>query len=120
MRSLFTKTAITIATLLPSYAFAQSPGSIPQFYLEGNIGNVANVSDWVNLLITGVRWFYTILFIVALLYILLASFNFITSGGDQEKVKTARRQLIFAIVGIAVALVSYTVISLVRNTLSGA
>jgi NAD/NADP transhydrogenase beta subunit len=66
---------------------------------------------------TVVKWIYTIIFIVAVLFILLAAFNFITSKGDQTKVQTAKKQLLYAVIGIAVALLSYGVVNLVQNSL---
>jgi ABC-type uncharacterized transport system permease subunit len=76
------------------------------------------VSGWVTILVNIVQWFYTIIFIVAVLFILLAAFNFITSKGDPTKVTEAKKQLLYAVIGIAVALLSYGVVSLVQNSLS--
>ena len=67
--------------------------------------------------VTVVQWFYTIIFIVAVLFILLAAFGFITSKGSPEKVAKAKAQLLYAVIGIAIALISYSIIALVQNTL---
>ncbi len=96
-------------------AFAVNPGDIP-----GPIVNTVgptSISGWVDVLITIVRWIYTIIFIVAVLFILLAAFNFITSKGDAVKTGTAKKQLLYAVVGIAVALLAYGVVTLVRTSL---
>jgi heme/copper-type cytochrome/quinol oxidase subunit 2 len=53
-----------------------------------------------------VQYTYTIFFIVAIFFILIAAFNFLTSKGDPEKVKSARSQILWAVVAIAIALVS--------------
>lgn len=98
-------------------ALAQQPGEIPQ--VVDSVAVEGTVGGWVGILLTFVRWVYTAVFIVAVLFILMAAFNFITSKGDPGKVKTARSQLLYAIVGIAVALVSYTIVSLVENSLTG-
>jgi uncharacterized membrane protein len=95
--------------------YAIGPGEIP-----GPIVNTVgptSVTGWVDVLITVVRWVYTIIFIVAVLFILLAAFNFITSKGDAVKTATAKNQLLYAVIGIAVALLSYGIITLVRTSL---
>ena len=101
---------------LAPITFAQTcpPGEICNL---GNQTGPSTVSGWVDVLIMVVKWLYTIVFIVAVLFILLAAFNFITSKGDATKTGTAKKQLLYAVIGIAVALLSYGVVTLVRTSL---
>lgn len=101
--------------------FAQGAESItvPDPSLNLETPGPKNPEDIKNLLITVVQWFYTIIFIVAVLFILLSAFSFITSKGDAIKVASAKRQLLYAVIGIVVALISYTIIELVKNTIQG-
>lgn len=108
---------VLLAGIVPGVFAQGTPGRLPGPIGEPIGGQYKNVSGLVGILIRVVEWFYTILFIVAVLFILLAAYNFITSKGDQEKVGTARKQLLYAVIGIAVGLVSYAIISLVQNTL---
>lgn len=55
---------------------------------------------------TAANWIFTIFVIVAVLFIILAAFQFVTSGGDAAKVGEARQKLIWAIVGIAIAVIA--------------
>jgi hypothetical protein len=95
--------------------FAITPGQVPGPIVETT--GPTTISGWVDVLLTVVKWIYTILFIVAVLFILLAAFNFITSKGDQTKVGKAKGQLLYAVIGIAVGLLSYGVVTLLRNSL---
>lgn len=52
------------------------------------------------------RYAYTIFFIVAIIFILIAAFNFLTAKDNPEKVKSARSQILWAAVAIAIALIS--------------
>jgi len=52
------------------------------------------------------RYAYTIFFIVAIIFILVAAFNFLTAKDNPEKVKSARSQILWAAVAIAIALIS--------------
>lgn len=81
---------------------------------------VTSISGGVDLLLTAMKWLYTIFFIVALLFIILAAYKFVFSKGDETKVKSARQQVAWAIVAIAVALVSMLSVALVKNFLINA
>ncbi len=65
-----------------------------------------NIAKVVNILKTFVNWFFTILIILAVVFIFVAAFYYLTAAGDAEKVKTAHQTLIYAIVAIAVALLA--------------
>lgn len=53
-----------------------------------------------------VRWFYLIFFILAVYFLLVAAFNYLTAGGDPEKIKKAHGSLLWSFVAIVVALIS--------------
>lgn len=52
------------------------------------------------------RYVYTIFFIVAVIFIILAAFSFLTAKGDPEKINSSRSQILWAVVAIAIALIS--------------
>ena len=60
------------------------------------------------------NWLFAILLVVAVIYIILAAFDFVTAGGDPEKVKTARNNVLYAMIGIAVAFLAKGLVVLVR------
>lgn len=62
-----------------------------------------------------VQYTYTIFFIVAIIFILLAAFSFLTAKGDPEAVKNARAQILWASVAIAVALISVAAAQIIKS-----
>jgi hypothetical protein len=60
---------------------------------------------------------FTALLIVAVIFILIAAFNFLTAQGDAEKVKSARNQILWAVVAIAIALISTGAASIIESFL---
>lgn len=76
------------------------------------------VSGVVDILRNVVRWIYIIFFIIAVMFILFAAFNYLTAGGEAEKITTAKNQLIYAIVAIVVALLAVGFEVIIRNFLS--
>jgi hypothetical protein len=62
-----------------------------------------------------VNWIFFILLIVAIIFILIGAFTFITASGSPEKAMAARNYLMFAAIGIAVALLARAVPAIVRS-----
>src|SRR3989344_8663100 len=85
------------AVLLPVLALAQViPPATP----------ITSFQEILNVVNTLLSWIFTIFFIIAAIVIIFAAFNYLTAGGDEEKINKAKQQLIYAIVAIAVALVA--------------
>lgn len=106
-----------LSMIVAGSVFAQiTPGTVPGPIVPGQ--GPTSVGGWVQVLVNVVKWIYTIIFIVAVLFILLAAFNFVTSKGDAAKTETAKKQLLYAVIGIAVALLSYGIVSLVQSSVT--
>lgn len=59
-----------------------------------------------------------ILIIVAIFYILWAAYDFVTSSGSEEKVNSARRKIMYAAIGVIVALLAKGIVGLVLGVAS--
>ena len=58
-------------------------------------------------------WFGGLVITLSVILILYAAFLYVTAAGDSEKVKQAHQTIIYAIVGIAVAIISWGIPNLV-------
>jgi hypothetical protein len=67
---------------------------------------------------TLLNWLFTLLLILAVIYIIMAAFAYLTAGGEEEKIKKAHGKIIFAVVAIAVALLSKGIQFVVTQLLS--
>ena len=56
---------------------------------------------------------------IGVIIVLYAAFLFMTSGGNQQKVTTARQTLWYAIIGITLLLLAKGVTALIENILKG-
>jgi len=63
---------------------------------------------------TLVNWLFTILLIVAAIFLVIAGFNFVTASGEPDKIAKAKTFVIYALIGVAVAVASRGLIELVR------
>lgn len=55
----------------------------------------------------GIQLFLIVVIIASLLYIVWAGINWIRSSGDATKIEAARMQIVYAIIGLVVALFSF-------------
>lgn len=62
-------------------------------------------------------WVYLIAIPLATLMILYAAALFMTSGGDEEKIKRAKRALTWAIVGVGIVVIGSGFIALIKDIL---
>jgi len=60
------------------------------------------------------NWIFTIFLAAAVIFIIMAAIQFLTSGGDPGKVGSARNSLLYALIGVAVAVMAKALIALVR------
>ena len=85
----------------PLLALGQFP--TPPQTLQTPITDITGVQ---SLLCTILGWVFTFFLIIAILFIILAGWKYLTAGGDPEKVKAANHQLIYAVVAIVVAVLA--------------
>ena len=64
--------------------------------------------------------FSAFIFAIAIIMVLVAAFQFLTAGGDAAKATTARGTLVWAVIGLAVALLAFSVPSIVVSFFGGA
>jgi len=106
---------------LVSVAFAQDPvpgsGILPPGFTIENPGEVGAIQDQAGLVAVIVRLIQWIAWIVGLLAVLMglyAGILFITAGGDAAKIEKARGILLYAIVGIVVAIIAFGLVAISR------
>jgi len=85
-----------------------------------NITNPLGGTNDISALVSNIINFLIILaFPITAILIVYAGFLYITSAGNDEKVKTAQKALIWAIVGFAIVLVASSVPTIIEEFLSG-
>jgi len=59
-------------------------------------------ANFLTILNNIANWLWAILLVVAAIFILIAAYNFVTAGGDADKVTTARNFVIYAMIGVLI------------------
>jgi len=93
--------------VLPFFVFAQQTAPV----IGGSVEELVDILNTIGNLI------FTILLVVAFILLVIAGLNFMTASGDTTKIDKARTQLMYCLVGVAVALLAKGAISLVGRLL---
>ena len=72
--------------------------------------------EFMPALTTIMNWLFTILLVVAAICFIVAGFTFVTAGGDPEAVGRARRWILYAVVGVVVALLARGIVLFLQTT----
>lgn len=105
---------ILIPFLFAKSVFAQTPTADPNVIINpGALGfQIPTFSDLLTFLI---RFAFVLAGLAALLFLLWGSFDWIASGGEKEKVSSARSKIIQALIGVIVIIATLTIIWSLEN-----
>ena len=78
-------------------------------------GNTDGLSGGVALIQKITNWLFTVLLVLAVLFIIMAAFKYLFSGGSEEAVATAHKMIIYAVVAIAVAFLARGIVFVVQE-----
>jgi len=63
------------------------------------------------------NWFYGIFLALAVIMVIYAGVMFLTAGGDAEKITKARNALMYAVIGVVVALLARSIVPIAKALL---
>jgi uncharacterized membrane protein len=109
--------ARTVSILIASLLLLPAGAAAQSFTPPGPI--IRDIGDIENLLATAIRWIFTLVVILCVIFILYGSFLYVTAAGDATRVSKANQTLLFAAIGLAVALLAWSIVALVRNFIGG-
>ncbi len=102
--------AISILIAMPVFGDNLPAGDIPAF--SGGL-------DIWKLLEKALNWFFNAAIFVAALYIVYAGWQYVTAGGDEEKAKKGLNNLIYALIGVGIALLAKGLIYVIGQFVTG-
>ena len=96
--------------LAQSASFFNNPqgGAAPDAAAQGTLGQ--NVTLIIN-------YFLGILGLVAVAFLIYAGILMVTAGGNDEQVGKARKVITYAVIGIVIILLSWTIVTFVASAL---
>ena len=91
----------------------QAPSGIPSA-LQGGLQTSGK-----PLVQTGINLVFYLGIILAIIFILISGINFITSGGDSNKLANAKKRLIYAIIGLVLVTLSFFIVRTILGIRGG-
>ncbi len=110
-----TTVLLTIFSALGGVASAQliQQGDVPSSISQATGGE----GSFRSLILNIVNFFLLFLGLIAVIMIIYGGITYVTAAGNQEKIESAKKIILYAIVGIIIVLISF---ALVRTVISGA
>jgi len=91
--------------------------AFPVLAIKSAPDNVNTIEDVISIINTAVNWLFTLILAIAVIMLLWAAFLWMTSAGDEEKTGNARKTLIYALVGVAIAIIAKGLVSVIEQLL---
>jgi uncharacterized membrane protein YidH (DUF202 family) len=101
-----------LAIAAPFVAMAQLKPPPQQLPTLAGFSSLTGISKW---LCTISDWMFYFLIILAVIFVVIAAYRYLTSSGDPEKVKGANHVLLYAAIAVLVGLLAYTFPDLVGS-----
>ena len=132
MKRFLTVVAVLTATLIPSlmvlpaYADTHPNANTPQQEVCNGIGLTTtnggcgdNGAQFSSVITSLINLLLIVIGLVAVVVIIIAGFNFITSGGDTNKVTAAKNTILYAVIGLIIVVFAEAIVHFVIGTVQG-
>jgi len=110
-------TAVVFLTSLAVANVAFADGQTQTIALTNPLGSSATFTSVSTAVASFLFW--DVASPLAVIMVLVGAFQFITSAGDPEKVSKARKTIMYAAIGLAVALIAGGAVSIIQAFVSG-
>lgn len=81
-----------------------------------NVGTSSTVENIPDLVEKVVGWVSIIIGLLAFFYLIYGAILYITAGGNPESAKKGQQTILYAIIGIVIAVLAYTIVAVVGGT----
>lgn len=81
-------------------------------------GDIAGATSIGGLIVGVIRFLLALLLALAVLMIIIGGFIYLTSAGNEDKAKNGRKTVMYAIYGLIIVILSYTLVNVVERAIS--
>src|SRR3989344_3678358 len=108
MNKLVVKTSLLLSGFLPTVASAEpfDPTDADPTLPTLPTAAPENFAGVIGVIVTIAQWMFGLLMALSIVFILYAAFMYIIAQGNQERIDTAKKILIYAVVGLVVAVMA--------------
>jgi FtsH-binding integral membrane protein len=113
---------IILALLAPVFVFAQGPppsGPLKTAADEFETKFASQGANQIKIILLNIaEWFLVILGVIAIIVALWSAYLFLTASDNEEQLKKAKKTLIWAMVGVVVAIVAFSIVTFTKSLMS--
>ena len=111
--------AVILTLGVGAFAMAQSPTvePIPSDVAPPTAGVPEKGTELLTKITIMGNWTFAVLLTISIIFIVIAAFQFVTGQGNAEKMTEARQKLIYAALGIGIALLATGIDDVLRSIL---
>jgi uncharacterized membrane protein len=118
MKKLTTFQWVNIAALVLTFVFALSPLAFAQLSIPNSGGTgLPNDTSVSGLILRIINIALTVAGLVAVLFLIIGGFRYITSAGNEETAEQAKKVIINAVIGIVVIILAFVIVRVISNAL---
>lgn len=107
---------VAVAAQAPTATPTPAP-TVPPGVVTATINNPLGSNSLGALIIRVIRFLLTMLGALAVLFIIIGGVRMVTSAGNEKAVTAGKQTVTWAVIGLVVALLAFSVIGLVQNIL---
>jgi len=89
------------------------------FPCDPSTGLRCNETSIPQIFRTIINWALGIAFGIAVIFLIIGGFRYITAGGNEESVQKGKSSVINALIGIVIIVLSYVIVNVVANLVTG-
>jgi hypothetical protein len=96
--------------MLASQTMAAANNAVPDVNL--------NVNSVYQLFVNAMNWVFSFAIVLAIILMIFGGISYMTAGGDETKLGTAKKRIIWGLVGAAIVIAAWGLINLIAQYLN--
>ncbi len=101
--------------LLLLFSFPLSSLALNEVDMDLGLPGIGSTDDFLNAMVRVANVMFVLLMLLTVIFVIYAAYLFLTAVGDDDKIKKARKVLIYAIVAVVVALFAGGFTAIIRG-----
>lgn len=121
MKKIFVSISLAIMALLPTVGLAavqkdSKCGTIVDNRVANLFSTGKDYCDLGSVLTRIVSMALAFISMIAVVMIIIGGYKYVTSGGSEEAAKSGRQTITYAVIGLIVAVLAYSIVGIINNT----
>ena len=118
MKKISIEKVAQVSAIVLTFAFALAPLALAQFQVPSAGGtNLPNDTSISALILRVINIALTVIGLIAVLFLMIGGFRYITSAGNEETAEQAKKIITNAIIGIVIIILSFVIVRVISNAI---